>query len=76
MKSIFAIASSASLSPLRDTRFFSSKESARAVLKDMRNDRRHKMGVNVIEDTDDKFSYLFGWEEHQVTFTIVEISLE
>lgn len=72
---IFAVVSSTS-PELRNVKFFSTKEKAMIFLKTIAQERRHKMGVDVIEDTTEKFSYLFGWEEHQVTFSIVELPIE
>lgn len=58
------------------TKYYSTLEKARKALKKVAEDRRCKLGVDVVIDEPDKFSYLLGWEEAQVTFSIVELPLE
>ena len=74
MKSIFAVVSS-NFPELHHTKFFASKEGARKYLKSLADERRHKLGVHCFEETEDKFTYLLGWEEHRSTFSIAEIDL-
>lgn len=72
-KSIFAVTSDGTI---RSATFFDTKEKAIAELKSIANDRRYKMGCDVIEDTETKFSFIIGWEEYKVTFAILEIPLK
>jgi len=70
MKTIFAVTYD---NRIRNSKFYSNRELARDELKLIAKDRRFKPGVHVTTDEPDKFSFLFGWEEHQVTFAIIEI---
>lgn len=73
--SIFAIV--CSVTPqLHSTKFFATRELARAHLKKMVDERRYNFGVHMHDDTTDKFSYTLGWEESYVSFTIVEFPVE
>lgn len=72
--SIFAIVTNDQ--SIRTSKFFSTKEKAKSVLKDMLEERRYKMGVQCIQESENGFSYIFGWEEHKVVFSIVEIDVQ
>lgn len=74
-KNIFAIVCSATPN-LYGTKFFTTKSGARTELKNLANERKHKLGVHCFEQTDDQFSFLLGWEEHKVIFSIVELPLQ
>lgn len=72
---IFAVVSSTS-PELRNVKFFSTKEKAMMLLKTIVKEHCHKIGIDIVEDTPERFSYLLGWEEHRVTFSIVELPIE
>jgi len=72
--SIYAVVCSAT-PELRSAKFFSTKDSARKHLKLLADERRHKLGVHCFEENEDKFSLLLGWEEHKVSFAIVELAV-
>jgi hypothetical protein len=69
---IFAIVCSV-IPQLHDVSFYATKELARQELKKLLKDRQHRMGVTITVNTEDKFSFILGWEERQVTFCIQEI---
>lgn len=73
MKTIFAVTNDGNI---RSSKFFHTKQKARTYLKSIADDRKNKLGVHVIVNEEDKFSFTLGWEEHQVTFIVVEISIE
>jgi len=58
------------------TKFFSTEDKAKAHLKSIAKDRKYKMGVDVIVDTDIEFAFIFGWEEHKVSFRAKEVPLD
>ncbi len=72
-KSIFAVTYDGNI---RNAEFYSTKELARENLKAIVKSRIHKLGVHVNINETDKFSFTLGWEERQVTFSIVEIELK
>lgn len=74
-KSIFAVVCNA-IPTLHAAKFFKTKESARKHLKDLANERRNKFGISFFEENEDKFSYVFGWEEHRVSCAVVELPVE
>lgn len=73
--SVFGIVCSAT-PEVRSLKLYATKEIARKALKGMADERRHKLGVNWHEETEDMFFYTFGWEEHPVRFTIIELHVE
>jgi hypothetical protein len=73
-KTIFAITCS-STPELLNTKFFLSKESAKKYLKNLADERRNKLGVHCVEENEERFSFVFGWEERSVVFNIVEIKI-
>lgn len=73
--SIFAIVVSTT-PDVRHTKFFRTREGAVNELRKIASDRRHKLGVTVTCDTEEKFSFIAGWEEYGATFTIVELKVE
>ena len=54
--------------------FYSTKNLARKALKKKR-DEIIARGVNVTCDTEDKFSFYFGWEERSVYWRVSEITV-
>jgi hypothetical protein len=75
MKTVFAIVCSATPS-LHSIKFYATRELAQKQLKLVASERRHKMGVDCFVEEENRFSYLLGWEEHKVSFAIVEIPVE
>lgn len=53
--------------------FYSTQEKARKALKEKANNMRYNMGVRHVKETDDSFSFIFGWEEAQVVWQVIEI---
>jgi hypothetical protein len=56
--------------------FFSSKDKAIKIFNKKKKDIKRKIGVISIKDSEDEFSYIFGWEENKVTWKIIEIILD
>lgn len=75
MKSIFAIVCSATPS-LHNIKFYTTKQLAKVQLKKLANERRYKLGIDMFEEQEDSFSYLMGWEEVKVKFSVIELSVE
>ena len=73
--SVFAVVCSAT-PELRNIKFFATKAGAQTYLKSLADERRHKFGVHCFEENEDKFSYLLGWEEHSVSFSIKELAIQ
>lgn len=59
---------------LSRTTFYTKRELARKVLKKKR-DEIIRRNVNITCDSQDKFSFYFGWEEHGATWRIDEITV-
>ena len=59
-----------------DVKFFSTKEKAQRALLDKKKELQHRPGVDVIEDSPTAFVFLLGWEEHRVSWHIIEKPLE
>lgn len=76
MNSVYAVTSNLSVNTLRSIRLFSSLDSARKELEKISKERKNKVGVEVIKDEDDIFSFLIGWDGCEVIFSIVEIPVE
>lgn len=74
--SVFAITCSAHSNPLREAKLYSSQDKAQAAMKEIAKDRSGKLGVHVMENELDRFSFILGWEERKVSFAIVELSVE
>lgn len=72
-KTIFAIVYSPDL---RSAKFFATLAGARKELNTLANERKNKLGVHNFEQSNDQFSFLIGWEEHKITFSIIELSLQ
>lgn len=72
---IFAVVCSAAPN-LHSTKFFFTKEGAQKYLKSAGSERKNKLGIHCFEEKEDSFSYLIGWEEHKVTFAIMEFHVE
>lgn len=72
---IFAVVCS-SCPSISDAKLFSTKEKAMSYMQVVARDRRHKMGVVVTTDTPEVFSYILGWEEIKVTFSVAEFPIE
>lgn len=75
MTSVFAIVCSAT-PDLHHLKLYATKELARKQLKALADERRYKLSVCMNDDTEDKFSYTLGWEEHYVSFGIIELPVE
>lgn len=76
MEKVFAVVCNQYAGMVEQNKLFSTKEKAIAAIKKIADARRYRSGVQVFVDREDRFSYLFGWEEHEVTFTIEEMSVE
>jgi hypothetical protein len=74
MKTIYAVTNGADRN-ISTAKYYSTKEIAVDALKIIKDERRYRLGVTVIVDSDEIFSFLLGWEEHQVTFSIIPIDL-
>jgi hypothetical protein len=74
MKSIFAVVCN-KMPAVHNANFFASKEGAKIYLKALANERRHKMGVRSFEEDEGSFSFILGWEEHYISFSIIELPL-
>jgi len=75
MTSVFAVV--CSVSPdLHRTKFFATLEGARKHLKTVADERRFRLGVDVVDYTPYKFAYLLGWEEKSVAYSIMELQVE
>jgi hypothetical protein len=74
MKTIYALNSGHDFK-ISSCRFFATIELAEEALKQIKKDRKFQPGVDVIVDTKEEFSFLFGWEEAKVTFKIVPVQL-
>lgn len=74
MKTIYAVTNGADRN-ISTAKFYSTKELAVDALKVIKDERRYRAGVQVIVDSEDTFSFIIGWEEYQVTFSIITIEL-
>lgn len=75
-KTIFAVVCNQTQQYLSSTKFFSTKESARACLNKLAEGRKHNMGVLCWKQDEDSFSFILGWEEVQVSFRIIELPID
>lgn len=76
MTSVFVVATTKAMSQLHRSKFFSTRKKAQECLRKIANERRHKLGVDVLEDNENTFSFTLGWEEAYTCFTITEIPLD
>lgn len=76
MSTIFAITCSAHHNTLTEAQLYTTRGSARDALKQIANERRNRLGVDVITDTEDRFSTLLGWEEVKTTWAIIELEVK
>lgn len=60
---------------IHNVEFFYSYEKACEGLKLIADKRRSAMGVRVVEDTKDKFSFVMGWEGREVKFTVIKLPI-
>lgn len=62
---------------LSECNFYVTRDKARQELKKIANDRRHRMGVRITEETDDSVGFLVGdgWMGPGVVFRIKEIDV-
>lgn len=62
---------------LRDSKFYTTYEKARKELKKIADERRHRMGVQITEETENSVGFLVGggWQGPGVTFRIKEIDV-
>ncbi len=56
----------------RTSNCYETRELAQRALKKTRDDTYLKMGVAVLEDTPDTFTFLLGWEEVEITYQVKE----
>lgn len=75
-KSVFAITCNQNINTLREAEFYSTLDKAKTMLQKMAKERIHNMGVRHSEQDEMSFSFIFGWEEAHVKFSIVEIKLD
>jgi hypothetical protein len=73
MKKVYSIQVNTSGARIKPT-FYETKEVAEKALK-FRRDQVAKNLVTFVEDTPQKFTFVFGWEEKQVSYEIVEFPL-
>lgn len=76
MDTVFAITCNQHRNSLQEAKFYSTKEKARKALKEIAKDRRGRLGVEVHDDTKDLFTFLIGWEEHLVSFAVIELTVD
>ncbi len=74
-KTIFAVTCNL-LPELRNLKFFKSRDGARKYLKSLADEKRYKLGIDCWQESEDKISYIFGWEETKITYAIVEVPIE
>lgn len=62
---------------LSECDFYATRDRARKELKKIADDRRHKWGVRITEETDDTVGFLVGggWQGPGVVFRIREIDV-
>lgn len=75
-KQIIYAVTSGSDYKIHTAKYYSTKELAQKALKEIAKDRKFRPGVNHIEETEDTFSFIFGWEEAKVTFRIIPVPIE
>ncbi len=74
-KTIFAIV--CNVTPeLHNVKFFTTKTRAETELKNLAAERKSKLGVHCFEQTNERFSFLLGWEERKIIFSIVELPVQ
>lgn len=56
--------------------FYSTKEKAIKGLQTIANSRRNNMAVTVTDDSPEKFSFILGWEERAVSWSIFELNID
>jgi hypothetical protein len=54
---------------------FNTQELARSALKMKADSTRYRFGVHVIEDTEDVYKFLLGWEEACVSWRVVPMNV-
>lgn len=74
--SIFAVSCNQTGQRLASNTFFLSREGAREHLKSLAKGRQYNMGVHCWQQDDDSFSFLLGWEEVSVKFSIIELPIQ
>jgi hypothetical protein len=70
--SIFAVSCNQTSQRLASNTLFLSREGAREHLKKLAKDRQSNLGVRCWQQDDDSFSFLLGWEEVSVRFSIID----
>lgn len=68
MKTIYAVA-------VNDSRWFFETQNAARVALRVKRDEISRRGVNFVEDTPDKFSFYFGWEERGATWRVIPVEV-
>lgn len=58
---------------IHQLKIYKNLSDAQAELKRLAKERQYKLGVAHWHETENSFSYIFGWEETTVTFRIVEL---
>ena len=74
MNTVYAVTNGADRN-ISSAKFYANKQLAIDALSIIKTDRRNRPGVTVIVDNDDTFSFIIGWKEHQVTFSILEVEV-
>jgi hypothetical protein len=59
-----------------NAKYFLNLDNAKKHFKNQINELKYRPGVDVIESTDTRFNYCFGWEEKNCTWRIAEIKTE
>ncbi len=73
---VYAITCNQHQNTLLSAELFSTIELARKRLLELKEERQYNFGVHMHEDTLDLFNFTLGWEEHFVSFKIVELSVK
>lgn len=73
---VYAVSAGSSTLPLKDYKFFQTKEQAQHFLAEKAKEVSGHHGVEVMSQTENSFDYLFGWEEKHISWKIVEVEVE
>jgi hypothetical protein len=75
-KPIYILVSSSRERHLSSAQYFDSLSLAKKALQEKKKDLKSCLCKHNIDvDTDVKFSFIFGWEEHYITWEIIEKQL-
>lgn len=75
MKRIYLLCAFAPTAISTSTKYFGQLDLAKKALLDKKNELRYRPGVNLIKESDIEFTFLFSWEEHYVSWKILEKEL-